>query len=589
MAAAMQGLMASRRFSLTYSKLLHGIFRRGYAQDELQFPSDINIEEEVLQRMEKENIKRRKHPGRFAQNKLLPLPTKLVDGVDIVMQKYGRKSTPEEAKKLDNSITGRHPPPEPEVLREKVSMINQKLDKKNKRDPSTMSEEERQTFLVNRKSKIQQILRHTTHLQKSIDYTGYNTIVYLLARVSKNYNIIRTCLSEIEKRDPGFLPSAVYNFGSGLGTAVWASNTVWGSAVKQYYCLDPATDMSTLARLLLQEGDEFKKMVIPGVFFRNKPPSHTSLPFPLVVSAFTLLEQPSKIKRLELIEHLWNMTSDYLVLIENGTYAGHTVIQEAKEWLLQSPFEPQSRTTADEEPHVFAPCPHDKKCPKFAIKDLKIACTFSASFEPLKQYKTDLNKLTTSYSYVIMKRGKVNTPDAKWPRIVQAMPQNDHHTHCRMCCHDASIRHYVVSKKKTMRPVYEIVRRSHWGDKIPIDLTDASTKGALYYSEEGVRYKGTQKSKKKKAKPKQTSKDSLLTNLMLDNSDQMEDIMEKWKEHFIPADSEGSGCQSESINLTEDSSDQEYTTDNLNSSVKFSRGDSVHQDNFIDPKKDSPT
>ncbi|XP_033754273.1 methyltransferase-like protein 17, mitochondrial [Pecten maximus] len=578
MAAAMQGRMASCRLSLTYSKLLHGVFRRGYAQDELQFPHDINIEEEVLEKMEMDNIKRRNHPGRLAQNKLLPLPTKLVNAVDIVTQKYGKRSTAEEAKKFDASIMGRHPPPEPEVLRDKVAVINQKLEKKNKKDPSTMSEEERKVFLLNRKSKIQQILRHTTHLQKSVDYTGYTTIVYLVARLAKNYSIIRTCLNEIEKRNPDFQPSAMYNVGSGLGTAVWAGNTVWGSAITQFYCQDPATDMSTLARLLLQEGEEQKKMVIPGVYFRDKPPSHSSLPFPLVVSAFTLLEQPSLLDRLELVNHLWNMTSEYLVLIENGSYAGHTVIQEAKEWILES----SSGTTADEEAHVFAPCPHDMKCPKFAFKDMKIACTFSASYEPLKQSKMDSNKKTTSYSYVILKRGKVDNPDAKWPRIVQAMNHKDHHTHCRMCCHDASLRHYIVTKKKTMRPVYEILRRSYWGDKVPVDLTNASTEGALYNSEEGVNYRKKTKTKNK-SKRKQMQTESLLTGLMLDSSGDLDNIMDKWKDHMKSANPDES--LSEPGNQTDDSSNTDY----LYNSVDSRREDSVDKDDLKDSTGDYRT
>ncbi|OWF37947.1 methyltransferase-like protein 17, mitochondrial [Mizuhopecten yessoensis] len=532
MAAAIQGRMASCRFSITYSKFLHGVFRRGYAQAELQFPHDINIEEEVLQKMERESIKRRKHPGRFAQNILLPVPEKLVSAVDILIAKYGKKSTADEAKKLDSSIMGRHPPPEPEVLQKKVDAIGKRLEKKNKKDPAAMSEEELDVYIKNKRNMIQYILRKTSNLQKSIDYTGYTTIVYLLARLSKNYNIIRTCLSEIEKRNPDFAPSAVYNVGSGLGTAVWASNSLWGSAVKQYYCVDKSTDMSTIARLLLQGGDEYKKMAIPEVFFRDKPPSHSSLPFPLVVSAFTLMEQPTRTDRLELVNHLWKMTSEYLVLIENGTYAGHSLIQEAKEWIQESSMF-ISDDTSNDEPHVFAPCPHDMKCPKFAIKDIKIACTFSTSYKPLKQSKIASNKLTTLYSYVILKRGKVDTSDVKWPRIVQEMKHKDHHSHCQMCSHDGSLRHYVVSKKKTQRPVYEIIRRSHWGDKVPIDLKEASTEGALYYSEEGVRYRV-----KPKQKPKhQQIQKQQYADLMPDNTEQLENVIDSVKGIFNPDDS----------------------------------------------------
>lgn len=56
--------------------------------------------------------------------------------------------------------------------------------------------------------------------------------------------------------------------------------------------------------------------------------------YDLVVSGHSLLELPGKLARQRVISSLWNRTSDFLVLIEQGTHAGFAGILEAREWLV---------------------------------------------------------------------------------------------------------------------------------------------------------------------------------------------------------------------------------------------------------------
>ena len=49
------------------------------------------------------------------------------------------------------------------------------------------------------------------------------------------------------------------------------------------------------------------------------------LKYDVVISAYTLLELPSARTRLETIISLWNKTSKYFILVEQGTNAGFKV------------------------------------------------------------------------------------------------------------------------------------------------------------------------------------------------------------------------------------------------------------------------
>lgn len=101
--------------------------------------------------------------------------------------------------------------------------------------------------------------------------------------------------------------------------------------------------MNDLALTLLQAGRENKTPLIKGVFYRQFFPTtnviyalFTSVvpyfiyklfqrPYDLVVSAYSLLELPTFQNRIETIIKLWNQTTKYLVVIEQGTNGGFHV------------------------------------------------------------------------------------------------------------------------------------------------------------------------------------------------------------------------------------------------------------------------
>lgn len=56
--------------------------------------------------------------------------------------------------------------------------------------------------------------------------------------------------------------------------------------------------------------------------------------FDIVVSAFSLLDLPSKSSRINTIENLWHKTKDILVIVETGKKAGFQAVLEARNLIM---------------------------------------------------------------------------------------------------------------------------------------------------------------------------------------------------------------------------------------------------------------
>ncbi|XP_076350298.1 ribosome assembly protein METTL17, mitochondrial-like [Tachypleus tridentatus] len=130
-----------------------------------------------------------------------------------------------------------------------------------------------------------------------------------------------------------------------------------------------------------------------------------------------------------------------LVIVENGTKAGHTVVLEARDRILQK------NVDKEEKPCVLAPCPHNTECP---VAYSKIPCNFEVSYLPLLNNKTTV-KCNHKYSYVVLRKGRSGN---NWPRIVQPVLPRRKHVVCRMCCHDGHLHEVIFTKAKHKGHLY---------------------------------------------------------------------------------------------------------------------------------------
>ncbi|KAL7058343.1 hypothetical protein AAHC03_016446 [Spirometra sp. Aus1] len=135
------------------------------------------------------------------------------------------------------------------------------------------------------------------------------------------------------------------------------------------------------------------------------------------MSGYALLEVAGEVERMRIVENLWQRTSGFLVLIEEGTKAGFAALLEARDRLIKK---------GGEEMHIFAPCPHRLQCGKAGM-----TCSSSVKYYQLGLTKDEAYPSVEKFSYLVVSRGdwrRFASPDEEseptLPRIVSTLPNS---------------------------------------------------------------------------------------------------------------------------------------------------------------------
>lgn len=252
-----------------------------------------------------------------------------------------------------------------------------------------------------------------------------------------------------------------------------AVDEVWPGVCREAVCVDSSADMNDTADKLLRGGDANNpRLVRPGgTFFKQFLPQSNMLKYNLVVSSRSLFELPDITSRLRTLDVLWRKTSNYLVLVEAGTNAGYRVVQEARDYILELSRKTKEEGESHPEGYVFAPCPHDKLCPKF-FSDTNVPCNFEVSYKPL-DFEKDPTPQKERFTYVVLKRGKrEESAEKHWPRLVEDPLLCKKHTVCRTCTRSGTLRELTATKRKHSKECYNLLRASKWGDLLPVQLSE---------------------------------------------------------------------------------------------------------------------
>ncbi|XP_048867575.1 methyltransferase-like protein 17, mitochondrial isoform X4 [Brienomyrus brachyistius] len=273
----------------------------------------------------------RKHPGVTAL-KTVHLPEELQKGALSIVHGAALRDLTEQARRLSNFLWSRKRPVDEEKLRERALAMEKALWEQ---EMESRADTDSHLAEMHIRKKVLSALKKTTYHWTPLRYDDELCVVYLAARLAAGYAAVRRALNEIKKRDPTFSPFSLLDFGSGLGTVVWAARTTWGDSLKESVCVDSSKAMNTLAERLLRGGSDKEDPLIKQVYFRQFLPVSPKVQFDLVTSAFGLSELPSKQERTETVLTLWRKTHSYLVLVENGTKEGHQILMEARDTVLK--------------------------------------------------------------------------------------------------------------------------------------------------------------------------------------------------------------------------------------------------------------
>ncbi|CAG8573921.1 4998_t:CDS:10 [Paraglomus occultum] len=320
-----------------------------------------------------------------------------------------------------------------------------------------------------------------------LSYGVRESMAYIAGLLPITFGPIYNVLTELSRRIPTFTPRNILDFGTGPGTAIWASHEIWGKNVENYMGIDVSEAMIKMAETLstYQVGDEGIRNVEFTQYLSYKSNEHKH---DMVISAFTFNELPTEQVKNIVLETLWKSTQDILVLIERGTPAGFQAIAHARQKILQMENKKtDSNTIADAGTtvglvgaHVVAPCPHDGVCPLLNTRNW---CHFSQKVNRptfLMNVKgAKLNFENSKYSYVILRKGPrptVNLCDSQqsdyidasyeWPRLVAPPMKRHGHVIMDYCSKTGHIERMIIPKSQGKIP-YKDARKVAWGDLFP--------------------------------------------------------------------------------------------------------------------------
>ncbi|VUZ43391.1 unnamed protein product [Hymenolepis diminuta] len=308
-------------------------------------------------------------------------------------------------------------------------------------------------------------------------YNESNSLLYLVGRLAPNFAVACRILYEIRKRAPLFVPTSLFDFASGLGTYTWAANTIWpAGCIREHHLVEASGPMTVLSEFLLakrEQGTPPNTYLFPGVRHRRFMPS-ADVTGDLVMSGYALLEMAGEHDRRRVIESLWSRTNAFLVLIEEGTRAGHTALLEARDWLIRN---------GGDNMHIFAPCPHSFACGRAGL-----GCKSTVKYYQFGLTRDPAYSTEEAFSYLIVSRGdwrrftkgglegkEVSTH----PRIVSPRPAGGGPAlDIDLCLPNGDCERVVFSKSGTNQPLYFFLKNSLAGDIAPcerVEDADANT------------------------------------------------------------------------------------------------------------------
>ncbi|XP_042909941.1 ribosome assembly protein METTL17, mitochondrial isoform X2 [Parasteatoda tepidariorum] len=397
----------------------------------------INIMSDIEKELDLGNMKHRKHPG---VRKMAPikLPPFVLDAIYRLISSNHEHAFLTRSSQLCKEILSRRLPVEQEEIQDKIQETSLEISELEESIPEIV----RKKRILELKKQLQVEIGRWKH----IEYNASESLAYLAGRAAPNFASTLRVLTELKNRVPSFCPKTFFDFGSGIGSAIWAANSLWGDTIKEYFCVDSSPDMNDLSQSILTI-EETDQMHIKPVNYRQFLPASENIKYDLVVSAFSLLELPSMKDRLQAIDTLWRKTKNVLVIVEHGTLAGFSTVLDARDYVLH--------------------CPHDVSCP--LVKKYRDSCGLFVTYQTIfPRQRQVFNK--DFISYVVLKKGRRPPDDNTWPRIVRPVLKKSKHVHCRLCCDDGQLHETIVTKARHGRHAYRAARSSSLGDLLPANI-----------------------------------------------------------------------------------------------------------------------
>ncbi|QKD04615.1 small ribosomal subunit Rsm22 family protein [Mesorhizobium loti] len=169
---------------------------------------------------------------------------------------------------------------------------------------------------------------------------------YLATRLPATYAAVRASLSALNEARPDFMPKTLLDVGAGPGAVLWATSELWPD-LEQAVLLEASAAVRKVGETLATDAIAARTEWRAGDVTTDLADLQ---PADLVTCAYVLDEiVPASLPKM--VDRLWQLTADTLLIVEPGTPAGWQRILAVRAQLIAAGA------------HVLAPCPHQAPCP----------------------------------------------------------------------------------------------------------------------------------------------------------------------------------------------------------------------------------
>ncbi len=271
-----------------------------------------------------------------------------------------------------------------------------------------------------------------------------DALAYLAVRLPATFAAIRASFAAIAAARPDFAPKTALDVGSGPGTALWAAVDCWPD-LAEALLIEASPIFRAWGERLAAE------VYPPQITWRIVDIAEENIdcaPGDLVTLAYVLNEIDPDIRR-PVLQQLWRVTADVLVIIEPGTPAGWQRILTARRQLIESGA------------HVIAPCPHAYACP-LQPPDW---CHFVGRVARSRLHRLAKDATVPwedeKFSYIAVSRKPAAAAAA---RVIARPRKASGRVTLKLCRHDGSAGEQLFSRRDGA--LFKRASRSHWGSSL---------------------------------------------------------------------------------------------------------------------------
>jgi len=267
---------------------------------------------------------------------------------------------------------------------------------------------------------------------------------YLATRLPATYAAVRASLEALTEARPDFRPASLLDIGAGPGTMLWATTDAWPE-LERAVLVEASAAVRKAGQSLAEGAIAARAEWIAGDATIDLDDIQ---PADLVSAAYVLDEiVPASLPKL--VDRLWRLTADTLLIVEPGTPAGWQRILAARQQLIGAGG------------HVLAPCPHDTPCPLAPPDWCHFARRVARSRLHRLAKEADVPWEDEKFIYLAASR---RPAPARPARVIAPPKGGSGKVVLKLCQPDGSAGERLFSKRDG--DVFKAARRADWGDSI---------------------------------------------------------------------------------------------------------------------------